>query len=87
MDWGHKQADQLQLESYIDATENGAALYQACGYAKADRIDLEILESPRSRRGRELQEELLPFSFWPVWRPVMGDYQREDAALPWKHLS
>jgi len=85
MAWGIKKADELGFESYIDATEAGIPLYEMCGYAKASRVDFDASKDEASQQWRELREELLPFSFWPMWRPVGGIFK--DTMRPWEQVA
>ena len=84
MAWGVNKADEMGLESYIDATEAGIPLYEMCGYVKASRVDFNASKDEPSPQWNKLQEELLPFAFWPMWRPVGGKFGH-DTMEPWKH--
>lgn len=84
VDWGLERADQKRFETYLDATEEGRPLYQACGFEKADRVDLSAPRRDPSKRWKELQSELLPFSFWPMWRPVSGHVEPGTTMKPWE---
>ena len=84
MAWGLNKADEIGLESYIDATEAGIPLYETCGYVKASRVDFNASKEEPSPQWKELQAELLPFAFWPMWRPIGGRFER-DTEEPWKH--
>ena len=86
MAWGINKADEMGLESYIDATEAGVPLYETFGYVKASRIDFEAPKDEPSPLWKKLQAELLPFAFWPMWRPVGGRYER-DTMEPWKQMA
>ncbi|MCJ1310348.1 hypothetical protein MMC25_004012 [Agyrium rufum] len=82
LQWGLSKADEMGLESYIDATADGKPFYQALGFTAADKVDFSI-PKPNPRQ-KELAEYLLPFSFWPMWRPVRGDFKNGDVLEPWK---
>ena len=84
MDWGIKKADELDLESYIDATEAGVPLYETSGYVKASRVDFSAYKDNPSPQWKQLQGELLPFAFWPMWRPAGGKFEY-DTKKPWEH--
>ena len=62
----------MGLESYIDATDQGIPLYEKCGYFKASGVDFVAEKDDPSPQWKQLQRELLPFTFWPMWRPVGG---------------
>ena len=72
MEWGLRKADEMGLETYINATEAGIPLYEASGFLKAGKIDFIAEKDKPSQLWKELREQLLPFSFWPMWRPVNG---------------
>ena len=72
LDWGLEKADQKNFETYIDSTEDGVPLYEACGFAKLDKVDFSAPKPNPSERWKELQNELLPFTSWPMWRPASG---------------
>lgn len=82
MQWGMKIADDMGLESYIDALEDGVPLYETCGFAKRKGIDFDASKDESSLQWRELQRELLPLTFWPMWRSVQGKFER-DTKAPW----
>lgn len=84
VDWGLERADQKMFETYLDATEEGCPLYQACGFAKADRVDFCAPRPNPSKRWKELQSGLLPFSFWPMWRPIGGHIEPVTTMTPWE---
>ena len=75
MDWGIKKAHEMGLESNIDATEAGVPLYETCGYIKASRVDFSASKDDPSPQWKQLQRELLPFAFWPMWRPARGKFE------------
>lgn len=81
--WGIDKADIMGLESYIDATEAGIPLYEKCGYVKASRVDFHASKDNPSPQWEQLQAELLPFAFWPMWRPVEGKFKAGNEE-PWK---
>ena len=86
MAWGIKKADEMGLESYIDATEAGVPLYETCGYVKGSKVNFDASKDKVSQEWRELRGELLPFSFWPMWRPVGGKFEK-DAIRPWEQVA
>lgn len=81
--WGIQKADEQRLESYVDATDLGLALYEGCGFIKAERVDFKDPGHTSSDRQMALQKELLPFHFWPMWRPVGGKSRDGETMPPW----
>lgn len=86
MAWGIKRADEMGLESYIDATESGTALYEKYGYIKAPGVDFVADKHDPSPYLKQLQQELLPFTFWPMWRPAGGKLSA-GSETQWEHAA
>ncbi|KAG7005853.1 hypothetical protein G7Y79_00017g042350 [Physcia stellaris] len=82
LSWGIEKADELGLESYIDATDQGIPLYEAHGYVKAAGVNFHAEQEKRSPRWHELRGVLLPFTFWPMWRPAGGKFEN-GTGPPW----
>ena len=76
----------MGLETYIDATEVGIPLFEACGFVKASRVDIDASKDEPSQQWKELREKLLPFSFWPMWRPVRG-MNNDHKVKPWEQVA
>ena len=55
MAWGINKADEMGLESYIDATEAGMPLYETCGYTKASRLISMHRRINRARSGKSFR--------------------------------
>jgi hypothetical protein len=84
MDWGIQQADQKSLETYIDATNIGRPLYAKYGFLEGPKIEFALDSLEETPRRKELEKELLPFEWWPMFRPVGGKYEDGQALLPWE---
>ena len=82
LSWGIEKADEMGLESYIDATDQGVPLYEAHGYVKAANVHFHAEQEKPSTRWDELRRELLPFTFWPMWRPA-GSKFGNGTGPPW----
>lgn len=84
MEWGIQKADELRLESYIDASELGAHLYEGYGFVSPGwvHITAPVNDEP-SARWKQLKELLLPFKFKPQWRPIGGKFD-ESIQKPWE---
>jgi len=84
MDWGIQSADKLGFESYIDASEMGAILYEKCGFVSPGWVHIKAPEnSEPSARWKELKEMWLPLEFMPQWRPVGGNF--DNTKKPWEN--
>ena len=76
----------MGLETYIDATGAGTPLYEACSFVKAARVDLDAFKHEPSQQWKDHREELLPFPFWPMCRPVRGMIDGHKVK-PWEQLA
>ena len=87
MDWGIKKADEMGLESYIDATDQGRFLYERYGFIAAPQRALDPYAdgtepSQRWRDETAKEQSLLPMTWNPMWRPVLGKL-KEGVKKPW----
>lgn len=82
MDWGIKEADERGLEAYIDATDLGMTLYSNYGFIKGAKRELVLPTLGDAVRLNELAEELLPCTWWPMYRPVGGILELGKTILP-----
>lgn len=83
MDAFTEKADELGLEAFCEATPLGALLYKKYGFISPGLIHIKapMNENP-SPRWKELEKELLPVEFLPMWRPVGGKLE-ENIKKPW----
>jgi len=82
MDYGVQKADELNLEAYIDSTDIGKLLYEKYGFIAAEGIPFDPSRPDPSERWQQLEKILLPFTFYPMWRPAAG--RKEEAKnIPW----
>lgn len=89
MDWGLRRADELGLETYIEATAAGRKLYERCGCRVVARVDVDM-ESKGDARGKEwkaLQGEMLPCGYDSMWRPVRGVWMEDEPQKSWGEQS
>lgn len=85
MDWGIQKADERGYEAYVDASDSGRNLYRAYGFIsveKPEQLDLSQFEDSKGKR--KMQELVMPFEWWPMHRPVGGEYQPGKGLLPWE---
>ena len=85
MEWGIKEADKRDLDMYIDATAEGLLLYQTFGFVADKPRDFNLGGIPQSERKKELENLLLPFKWWPMFRFAHGN-PRPANLLPWAKL-
>jgi len=82
MDWGVQKANEMDLEAYIDATDVGKHLYETYGFIAGQKVDFDPSKPNPSARWKELEKILLPFTFYPMWRPA-GGRREEIESKPW----
>ena len=60
MKWGVQKADELSLDSFIEASESGKLLYEKFGFVHFDTLFIDMkLENP-SEEWQKLEKELPP---------------------------
>lgn len=84
MDWGVQQADERGYEAYIDATDVGRNLYRLYGFIEGETRQFDMSQFEDTQRKKEMQELLIPFEWWPMHRPVGGNYEPGKGMLPWE---
>ncbi|MCJ1322586.1 hypothetical protein MMC15_007935 [Xylographa vitiligo] len=84
LNWGVAKADGMGVESYIDATAEGKSLYEAYGFGAAKALDFSWDTYDASPTRERLEDQLLPFSRWPMWRPVWGESATTESKKPWE---
>lgn len=84
VDWGIEKADSKGFETYIDATEDGIPLYEACDYVRIDEVEFSASKPDPSQRWMELQNVLLPFRWWPMWMPAGDHTEPGTTTKPWE---
>jgi hypothetical protein len=72
MDWGVKLADQLGLESFIQASEMGKLLYLRHGYLVLEESNYkpELEEKDKSDEWKMLEKKVGPMFNCVMWRPA-----------------
>ena len=80
LDWGVKIADEKGMEAYIDATDQGIPLYNKHGFFTGPRLEYTLDKLPATPVRAAMEKELLPFEWWPMWRPSSAN---KEASKPW----
>jgi GNAT superfamily N-acetyltransferase len=83
MDWGVKQADERGYAAYLDATAAGRHLYRGYGFVEGSRRELSMVGFEPTERKAWLRQKLIPFEWWPMYRPANGKYVAGETELPW----
>ncbi|KAF2729582.1 hypothetical protein EJ04DRAFT_502097 [Polyplosphaeria fusca] len=81
--WGVEKADELQIESFIEASDMGRGLYQRFGFVvvSTDHANAER-ESP-PEQWEALTKKFLPYFWHCMWRPVGGNFIEGETKMPW----
>ncbi|CAD6577331.1 MAG: hypothetical protein ASARMPREDX12_008310 [Alectoria sarmentosa] len=80
--WGLDMADGMGLEVFIDSSDHGKGLYERHDFVAAPCVIVDFNKDNPGGLWKSLQQQCLPFRFWPMWRPVKGDYRGEKAFEP-----
>lgn len=84
MDRFIQKADEMKMETFIDASPLGAILYEKYGFVSPGVIHIKAPQNENpSARWKELEELLLPLESSPQWRPVGGKCDK-DTKKPWE---
>ncbi|KAL8912043.1 MAG: hypothetical protein Q9171_002896 [Xanthocarpia ochracea] len=82
---GVKEADRLNLESFIEATDLGKLTYEACGFVYAGTNYLESAKRKASPEWRVLERDMqTPIHMYRMWRPAGGKWVEGETQLPWE---
>lgn len=89
MKWGLEQADALGLETWLDASEYGAPLYERHGFRRILLNTLaprpaDALSEKEREEWAECEREILPISATVMWRPPYGEYVDGVTVRPWE---
>lgn len=69
MEWGLERADELGLETYIEATDVGKPVYEKFGFDAIEMSELH-LEKQTTEEGKKVEADLLPLQWWSMRRPA-----------------
>lgn len=82
MKWGTKKADELELESFVESTEDGQGLYEAHGFKVFEDFNLDAEIKEPDEDFSKLREKLgLPVHGLYMWRPVGGKSDAKGPAI------
>lgn len=84
MTWGIKKAQELGLESFIEASENGRFLYEKFGYSVLFKIAFDSSKADPSDEWRKLEHELTPIIFYAMWRPAGHALDDGKTEMQWE---
>ncbi|ORY18371.1 hypothetical protein BCR34DRAFT_654405 [Clohesyomyces aquaticus] len=81
--WGVEKADEMQLESFLEATDMGQHLYRKFGFVVVSTESASADTDALSEEWESLQKKFLPYTWHCMWRPVGGAFVDGVTKLPW----
>jgi len=87
--WGTARADEVGLESWIEASGLGRPLYVKHGYIAVSETTLKLqqpegLSENDAKEWKRMDEEILPVHCVTMWRPKGGRYIEGETVKPWE---
>lgn len=87
LEWGLARADELGLDSWVDASEMGRPQYARAGFVPWHLRTVNIpvpdeYTEEQKKQWQELADVVLPFRVTPMWRPAGG--KMEGRVPPWE---
>ncbi|KAF2838417.1 hypothetical protein M501DRAFT_935940 [Patellaria atrata CBS 101060] len=83
-----KKADELGLEVWLESSvPMGVPIYMRCGFIPLQQQSIQPQTSNPDDAWKAMEEKLYPLKFWPMWRPLNGDYMEGMAHSPWANCS
>ena len=80
--WGTKKADELGLEAFVEATDDGMPLYARHGFQWMNDFTLRGELDDMDEELKKLQDELTWHAHY-MWRPKGGKYVEGVTVAPW----
>ncbi|KAI4275920.1 MAG: hypothetical protein LQ337_002835 [Flavoplaca oasis] len=80
-----EEANRLNLETFIEATDLGKLTYEACGLVYAGTNYLETAKRNASPAWKGLERDMqTPIHMYRMWRPAGGRWVEGKTQLPWE---
>ncbi|KAL8897669.1 MAG: hypothetical protein Q9207_007099 [Kuettlingeria erythrocarpa] len=84
MDWGVRQADELDLEIFIEAATPGVPLYLKHGFLEIDDHWIDPKVADPTDEWKKLRERIPPIRWTFMWRPLKGTFELGSTKYPWE---
>lgn len=81
--WGIQKADELGLETFIEAAEPGVPLYLSHGFGAMDEFCIDPKVPEPSLEWKQLKERIPPIRWIFMWRPQQGSFEEGKTSVPW----
>lgn len=83
INWGFEKADELGIESIVEATAEGRPCYEANGFRYISTFHIDPTKNNPSREWLALEKELrTPIPLFLMWRPVGGKFVEGETEVP-----
>ncbi|KAI4266606.1 MAG: hypothetical protein L6R38_008649 [Xanthoria sp. 2 TBL-2021] len=82
LNWGIQKADELDLETFIEAARPGIPLYSSHGFREVEEYWIDPKVEEPSEEWKQLKEKIPPIPWTFMWRPKQGRYEEGKTALP-----
>jgi len=84
MKWGMDEAEKMEVEIMVEATAIGLPLYKKFGFRVVEKIAVDTFRDNPSHIWTRLESDLQGMTFWWMWKPKNGIYQKGIDVLPWE---
>ena len=84
MRWGMEKADELGLEAFVEATDDGKPCYEHHGFTYMNTVYMDPAKRNPSKKWSEMEKELrTPVHLYLMWRPKGGRFVDGETVVPW----
>ena len=84
MKWGMDKAKEMNVETFVEATDPGKPLYEKFGLRVMYVAHLDGNNPDASDEWRKMASELLPMHYYFMWKPAEGVYEEGKTVVPWE---
>ncbi|KAL9129045.1 MAG: hypothetical protein Q9217_002415 [Psora testacea] len=83
--WGVQKADELGIDAFVEATDDGKPLYEARGFVYMHTFYLDSARRNPSKKWMELANYVkTPVHCYFLWRPKGGLFVEGETVAPWE---
>ena len=85
VEWGTKKADEMHVEAFVEAADDGRPLYARHGFHFMNSFVLDAKIDEPSEQWKALVRKLrVPIVNHYMWRPIGGKFVEGETVIPWK---
>lgn len=82
--WGTDKADELGIEAFVEATDDGKPCYETHGFTFMNTFYLDSAKRNPSKKWVEMGNDLkTPIHCYLMWRPKGGKFEEGKTVVPW----